>query len=157
MSTGSVDAIERSVHKTNEWLADLSAELGRDDRNEAWRILRAFLQLLRDRLTLHEGAHLAAQLPHLLRGVYYEGFDPDRMPEKLRDREAFLARLADAAGLAGATEASLAAEAVMRTLRRHISAGEVDEVLAQLPEPIPHDPRARMNGFGNMLSGGRRR
>ena len=28
----SVDAVERSVHKTNEWLADLAAELGTDDR-----------------------------------------------------------------------------------------------------------------------------
>ena len=136
MTLGSVDAIERSVHKTNEWLTDLAAELGHEDREEAWRILRAFLQLLRDRTTVDEGAQLAAQLPHLLRGVFYEGFDPSRVPEKLRDRDAFLQRLADRAQLAGATDASLAAEAATRTLRRHIAAGELDEVLGQLPEPI---------------------
>jgi uncharacterized protein (DUF2267 family) len=135
MSTGSVDAIERSVHKTNEWLADLASELG-VDREEAWRILRAFLQLLRDRITVDEAAHLAAQLPHLLRGVFYEGFDPGHSPEKIRDAGTFLAQLADRAELAGSTDASLTAEAAMRTLRRHVTDGEVDEVLAQLPQPI---------------------
>ena len=40
----SVDAIERSVHKTNEWLSDLADELGTEDREEAWRVLRAYLQ-----------------------------------------------------------------------------------------------------------------
>ena len=136
MTMGSVEAIERSVHKTNAWLTDLSADLGIEDRQEAWRILRAFLQLLRDRITIDEAAQLAAQLPHVLRGVFYEGFDPGRTPEKQLDRDAFLTRFAERAGLAGPTEASLAAEAAMRVLRRHVSSGEVDEVLAQLPEPI---------------------
>lgn len=136
MTLGSVDAVERSVHKTNEWLTDLAAELGYDDREEVWRILRAYLQLLRDRITIDEGAHLAAQLPHTLRGVFYEGFDPSRVPDKLRDRETFLARLAERAQLTRPTEASLAVEAASRTLRRHVTAGELDEVLSQLPEPI---------------------
>lgn len=136
MTTGSVEAIERSVHKTNEWLAELSADLGIEDRQEAWRILRVFLQLLRDRITIDEAAHLAAQLPLVLRGVFYEGFDPGHAPARQLDRDAFLARLADEAGLAGPTEASLAAEAAMRVVRRHVASGQVDEVLAQLPNPI---------------------
>ena len=97
MTIASVDAVERSVQKANEWLADLDAELGRENRDEAWRILRAYLHVLRERLTIEEGAHLAAQLPHLLRGVFYEGFQPARPPERVRNREALLARLADAA------------------------------------------------------------
>lgn len=136
MTLSSVDAIERSIHKTNEWISDLAAELGYDDRDEAWRILRAYLQLLRERITIDEGAQLAAQLPHILRGAFYEGFDPSRVPEKLRDREAFLERFAGRARLAGTTEASVAAEAATRTLRRHVTAGEIEEVFSQLPEPI---------------------
>jgi uncharacterized protein (DUF2267 family) len=136
MTLASVDAVQRSVQKTNEWLADLDAELGRENREEAWRILRGYLQVLRERLTVEEGAHLAAQLPLLLRGVFYEGFRPARPPARLRDGDAFLTRLADAASLSGPTDASLAAEAVTRVLRRHVSGGEVDEVLAQLPQPV---------------------
>jgi uncharacterized protein (DUF2267 family) len=128
----SVDAVERSVHKTNQWLADLSAELGTENREEAWRILRVYLQLLRDQLTIDEAAQLAAQLTIVVRGVFYEGFDPGDQ-EKLRDRDEFLARFAERAQL---TEAARAAEAATNVLRRHITAGEIDDVMSQLPSAV---------------------
>ena len=131
-----VDAIERSVQKTGEWLHALEDELGRPDEAGAWRVLRAYLQLLRDRLTVDEAAQLGAQLPHLLRGVFYEGFDPSRQPERIRDRKVFLARLEDRAQLAGPDEAAAAATAATRVLRRHVTPGEVDDVFAQLPSEI---------------------
>jgi uncharacterized protein (DUF2267 family) len=136
MSVRTVDAVERGVHKTNEWLAELADELQTEDRETAWRILRAYLQVLRDRLTVDEAAQLAAQLPHVLRGVFYEGFDPGHQPEKIRDRDEFLARLADRAQLGDDAEAAQAACAATRVLRRHVSAGEIDDMLAQLPQEI---------------------
>jgi uncharacterized protein (DUF2267 family) len=135
MPTTQVDAIERSVRKTNQWLHELAAELDTDERI-AWRVLRAYLHVLRDRLTMDEGAHLAAQLPHLLRGVFYEGFDPGHQPERIRDRDVFLARLAHRAQLTDTGEAATAAVGVTRLLRRHITHGELEDVLAQLPTEI---------------------
>src|SRR3954452_14445566 len=131
MPTTHVDAIERSIQKSSEWLHELAGELGTDEQT-AWRVLRAYLQVLRDRLTMAEAAHLAAQLPHLLRGVFYEGFDPGHQPEKIRDRAVFLARLADRAQLSDTGEAAVASVAVPRLLRRHITPGELDDVLSQL-------------------------
>jgi uncharacterized protein (DUF2267 family) len=136
MSVRSVDAIERSVHKANEWLKDLTHELGIDDEEAAWRVLRSYFHVLRDRLTVDEAAQLAAQLPHLLRGVFYEGFDPSRQPEKIRDRDTFLARLAERAQLPDQSEAQRAATATTRVLRRHITKGELDDVMSQLPKEI---------------------
>jgi uncharacterized protein (DUF2267 family) len=136
MSLSSVDSVERTVHKTNEWLADLAGELGTDDRDEAWRVFRAYLQLVRDRLTLDEAAQLSAQLPHLLRGIFWEGFDPGHQPAKVRHRETFLALLAERAGFADDDRAARAAAAATRVLRRHVSEGEIDDVLAQLPEEV---------------------
>jgi uncharacterized protein (DUF2267 family) len=136
MTTASVDSIERTVHRTNEWIGELDRDLGTDDRDEAWRALRGYLQLLRDRLTLDEGAHLAAELPQLMRGAFYEGFDPGHQPAKTRDREAFLSELAQRAQLEDATEAARVAAAATRVLRRHISEGEFDDVLSQLPTEI---------------------
>jgi uncharacterized protein (DUF2267 family) len=130
-----VDAIDRSVQKTHEWLNELAAELGTDERT-AWRILRAYLQVLRDRLTIDEGAQLAAQLPQLLRGAFYEGFDPGRQPEKIRDREVFLARLGERAQIEDASAVATAAAIATGVLRRHIAAGEIDDVLSQLPAEI---------------------
>ncbi|MCW3066179.1 MAG: hypothetical protein JWN32_3351 [Solirubrobacterales bacterium] len=136
MSTGTLDSIDRTVHQTNEWLSELNRERQSDDRAQAWRVLRAYLQLLRDRLTIDEAAQLAAQLPQLLRGVFYEGFDPGHQPEKIRDRETFLARLAERAQLADPNEAARAAAAATRVMRRHVSEGEFDDVLSQLPAEI---------------------
>ncbi|MCU1677384.1 MAG: hypothetical protein JWM93_2142 [Frankiales bacterium] len=136
MATGTVDAIERTVHKTNEWVNDVAREVGTEDRALAWRILRGYLQVLRDRLTMDEAAQFAAQLPQLLRGVFYEGFDPGHQPEKIRDRDIFLERLAERAGLADPAEAERAAAAVTRALRRHVTSGEMDDVVAQLPTEI---------------------
>ena len=136
MTSATVDSIERTVHKTNEWLDQLAGELGTDDTREAWRVLRAFLQVLRQRLTVDEAAQLAAQLPHLLRGVFYEGFDPSNEPERIRDRDEFLARFAQRAQLESPDHAERAAAAATRVLRRHISEGEFDDVLAQLPADI---------------------
>jgi uncharacterized protein (DUF2267 family) len=136
MATTHVDAIERTVQKTREYLKDLEAELGTEDAQACWRGLRGYLQILRDRLTIDEAAQLAAQLPHLLRGVYYEGFDPGHQPEKIRDRDVFLARLAERAELDDVVQAALLAEAATRVLGRHITAGELDDVFSQLPKEI---------------------
>ena len=136
MSLGSVDSIERSVHETNRWLHELAEELGHEDREEAWRVLRAYLRLLRDRLTVDEAAQLAAQLPTVLRGVFYEGFDPSRQPVKLRHRDEFLERLAAEAQVSGPGEAARAADAATRILESHVTAGEWDDVLAQLPAEL---------------------
>jgi uncharacterized protein (DUF2267 family) len=48
----------------------------------------------------------------------------------------FLAGVASEGRLAGETEASLAVQAVGATLRRHVSAGELDDVLAVLPASL---------------------
>jgi uncharacterized protein (DUF2267 family) len=135
MSVHSVDSIDRSVHKTNEWLSDLAEALGTDDRKEAWRVLRAYLQLLRDQVTIDEAAQLAAQLPLVLRGAFYEGFDPGHQPAP-HDRDQFLALLAERAQLPETDEAARVAEAATTVLRRHVTEGEVEDVLAQLPTEL---------------------
>lgn len=43
-------------------------------------MLRAWLHVVRDRLTVDSAAHLGAQLPELLRGTSYGGWVPSRVP-----------------------------------------------------------------------------
>jgi uncharacterized protein (DUF2267 family) len=94
MSSSGLEAIDRSMHKTYEWISDLASELGSDDRQQAYR------------------------------------------------REELLERLAHAAPLTGRTEASFALEACARVLRRHVSDGEVRDVLENLPDRL----RASLSG-----------
>ena len=65
----------------------------------AWRALGVVLRALRDRLTVEDAAHLAAQLPLVVRGAFYEQYRPAVQPDPMRSREEFVARVAD--GLAG--------------------------------------------------------
>jgi uncharacterized protein (DUF2267 family) len=136
MTTTRVDVIDRSVEKAHIWINDLAEELGTEDNHEAYRVLRAFLHALRDHLPVDETAALAAQLPIFVRGVFYEGWDPSGTPERARDLDSFLTRIASEARLAGETEASFAATAANRVLSRHISAGEAGSVLHVLPEHL---------------------
>lgn len=94
------------------------------------------MHALRDRLTVDEAAQLAAQLPDLIRGIYYEGWDPSSTPQKYRDLDSFLNRIADEALLSGETRASHAAAAASRVLQRHVSAGELRDVIGMLPEEL---------------------
>jgi len=73
MSTG-VANLDRSIDKGNNWLADIDAGFGTSDRHFAYRVLRAWLHCLRDRLSVEVAAHFAAQLPELLRGVFFDGW-----------------------------------------------------------------------------------
>jgi uncharacterized protein (DUF2267 family) len=128
--------VARSVEKTNIWLDEVAAELGTADRKAAYQVLRAFLHALRDRLPIEESAQLAAQLPELIRGIYYEGWQPARTPESYSDIDSFLQRITAQAPMHGETEASYAAAAAARVLSRHVSSGEIEDVLATLPTEI---------------------
>jgi len=136
MTQGDPTIIERSVEKAHLWLNEIAEELGGEDRQYAYRALRGVLHTLRDRLTVAAAAQLAAQLPTLIRGIYYEDWKPDRTPLSIHDVDTFLAHVAEEARFAGETEASVAVEAVTRVLRRHVSEGEIDDVLAVLPDKL---------------------
>jgi uncharacterized protein (DUF2267 family) len=136
MTPTRVDIIDRTVEKAFIWLGDTAKELGTEDRQYTYRVLRAFLHALRDHLSVDEAAQLGAQLPIFVRGVFYEGWDPSRAPDHARDVDSFLSKLIGEAGLAGETEASFAAAAASRVLWRHVSPGEAASVLHELPEHL---------------------
>lgn len=128
--------VERSVEAAHVWYHDVAAELGVDDPQYAARVLRAVLHALRDRLTVEEAAQLASQLPTLIRGVYYEQWRPGATQRLAHDVDAFLEHVAAEGRMAGETEASHAVAAIARVLHRHVSAGELEDVLAILPAKL---------------------
>jgi len=134
MTTG-IDTFEHSLQLTNIWLKDLMARLGTDDRHIAYLALRTTLHALRDRLTVEEAAHLGAQLPMLVRGLYYEGWRPAGKPLKEHSREAFVAHIEGEARNPN-FEAEPAIRAVLGMLAERVSAGEIKDVKSTLPRPL---------------------
>ncbi|MBC4016873.1 DUF2267 domain-containing protein [Siccirubricoccus deserti] len=133
-STG-LDVFDKTLQTTNIWLDEIMAELG-PDRQVAWHALGAVLRPLRDRLPLELAAHLGAQLPLLVRGLYYDQWHPAGQPERLRTLDEFLGRVGD--GLQGIRPVNVrdATLAVFRTLARHADPGQVRKVINALPEEV---------------------
>lgn len=136
MSVSTIPHIEGGVHTANAWLKELAGELGWVDRERAYRALRSVLHALRNRLTVDEAADLGAQFPLLIRGLYYEGWDPSSTPVRERHREAFLRHIADDFRDDPEVYPEGIAWAVFKLLERHVSSGEVEDVLHVLPREI---------------------
>jgi uncharacterized protein (DUF2267 family) len=136
MSQTGLEVFDTTLHKTNSWLKDLVQVLGQSDRHQAYLALRATLHALRDRLTVEEVAQLGAQLPMLIRGFYYEGWDPAGTPRKTRHKEQFLARIEQELRGNGSLEPEPIARAVFAVLAQHVSQGEIENVKHVLPAEI---------------------
>ena len=74
MADTQVAALDHTIQQTNIWLKTLADELHIEDRHDAYRALRSVLHVLRDRLTPEQAVHLGAQLPLLVRGIFYDGW-----------------------------------------------------------------------------------
>jgi uncharacterized protein (DUF2267 family) len=135
MTTPHIDVFDTTIHKTNDWLNELGSLLGSENRRLVYRVLRSTLHALRDRLPIEEVAQFGAQLPMLVRGLYYEGWDPTGKPVRVRNKEEFLAPIALA--LANdPLDAEEAARAVFQLLANRITAGELEDVKHILPAEI---------------------
>lgn len=134
MSATGLAVFDETVQKTNMWLNEI-AQMLTCDPHHAYTALRAVLRCLRDRLTIDEAAQLSAQLPMLVRGIYYEAWHPAGRPEKIRPRKDFLAQLAKHLARAP-IEPEDAARAVFQVLEKHVAPGEVSDVIQALPQEI---------------------
>lgn len=136
MNSTGLEVFDSTISKTNAWLHDVMREGGLDDKHQAYRALRAVLHVLRDKYPPGEAAALGAQLPMLLRGLYYEGWRPSDTPVRMRHKGEFVDRVR--AELAGG-EAELAARlvrAVFVVMGLHISPESIDHFRRSLPREI---------------------
>ena len=111
MSHTGLPAFDKTVQESNAWLKLLMEHLGTDDREYAYRVMRAALHALRDRVGPGTALHLAAQLPMLIRGMYLEGWQPTATPTRERHLEEFFSHVAKALpqGLRGNPEQTMRA------------------------------------------------
>ena len=86
------------------------------DRGVAWHVLGAVLRTLSDRLPLGLAAHLGAQLPLLVRGTYYDQFQPGHDMERVATEDEFLARVKSEFGGIGRSTSDWQRKAFSRCL-----------------------------------------
>jgi uncharacterized protein (DUF2267 family) len=135
MSANGLDVFDRTLETTHIWLNEICNDLG-PDKQVAWKVLSTVLQKLRDRLTLNLAAHLGAQLPLLIRGVYYDQFEPGHMPSEHRNRADFVGEVAEWLSDTRPVDPEEAIRSVFRVLSRHISEGQINKVRDALPKSL---------------------
>ena len=135
MSATGLDVFDKTLQTTNIWLDEIMAELG-PDRQVAWHVLGAVLHALRDRLQTGLAVHLGAQLPLLVRGLYYDQWRASEQLVKQRSTEAFLEHVAD--GLADIRPVNVrdATQVVFRVLNHYLDPHQTEKVRQALPENI---------------------
>jgi len=136
MSATGLKAFDSTLQLTNTWLHELMEELGWSHRERAYHALRVVLHALRDRLPVDEVAALGAQVPLLVRGVYYEGWHPADKPLKGHRRDDLLAEIGAAFRDDRDVDPETVARAVFRVLERHVSPG------AGVKQHFPEELRA---------------
>lgn len=135
MSQTGFRGFDRTLHETHQWLGVIGEVMNDTRSSVTYHALRGTLRALRDRLPVEEVFDLSAQLPMLIRGIYFEGYRPGNKPEKM-DREAFLERVRDELDAAGGANPELAIRGVFTAVNRKVAVGEVLQVRNALPSDL---------------------
>jgi uncharacterized protein (DUF2267 family) len=135
MSANGLEIFDKTLQVTNIWLCEIMEQLG-PDRHMAWKVLSTVLHELRDRLPAPLAAHLGAQLPLLVRGAYYDQYEPGRQQSDCRTAEEFTAEVAKWLSDFRPVDPDEAVRAVFGVLTRHVSGGQIAKVQNALPASI---------------------
>jgi uncharacterized protein (DUF2267 family) len=127
---------DHAIQTADGWIRDMMRELGTDDPQQAYHALAAALQTLRDRLAVDEAAQLAAQLPLLVRGLFFEGWHPASTPVHCRRPEELIALFKQKSSHGHGVDAERALAATFEVVRRHVSRGELDSLAHVLPASL---------------------
>lgn len=136
MSASGLEILDTSVQKTYVWLKEIMERLETADRHRAYMALKVTLHALRDRLSVEEAAQLGAQLPLVVRGLFFEGWRPAAKPDRAEAWENFMRPVYLAACQDGSFTPEEVVSAVFDVLSKHVSSGEIDDVIGQLPRDL---------------------
>lgn len=135
MSANGLEVFDKTLETTHVWLKEIMEDLG-PDRQVAWKVLSVVLRKLRDRLPLGLAAHLGAQLPILIRGIYYDQFEPGKLPTECNSREEFTAEVAEWLTDIRPVDPDQAILSVFKVLSHHVDPGQIAKVIEALPRSL---------------------
>lgn len=138
MKTTGISTLDHAPQVVAEWLNELCADLDWTEKGKAYLLFRTTLHTVRDVLSVGEAADISAQLPVLVRGIYFDGWVPSRVPRAWRTKVEFLAHIDEQFTKAPLEDTERAVVAVFDLLRRHVSMGEIEHVSRAMRKPL-HD------------------
>ena len=132
------EVFDETIQRTNTWLKELMQELNWSDRRKTYLVVRCVLHALRDHISVNDAVYVGDQLPMLIRGAYFEHWDPLGKPLPLRSLDEFFACVAGSLARDGENRASaeIVTRAVFRLLDRKATEGEIADLQGILPSAV---------------------
>ncbi|MFA6235946.1 MAG: DUF2267 domain-containing protein [Bacteriovorax sp.] len=129
-----VTAFERTLHKSHLWIKEIHQELDWMSADSVYHLLRAVLHTIRDQLNTDEVAHFASQLPLLLRGTFYECWDPQDVNPRGMSKYEFMDSVRFHIGrvnrpFINSINLEVGVTLTLRVIFNHVSPGEMNDVI----------------------------
>jgi len=135
MSTG-ISMLDGAAQQASVWIDEVDQAARCSDTQRAYRLLRATLHALRDWVNPDQAADLGAQLPVLIRGIYYEGWNPSGTPKHPHGKDDFIAAVQRDFAKDPMRYPDLEIEAVFSVLNKHIASGQLTQMRNALQKPL---------------------
>lgn len=137
MNRAAPESFATTVQETSLWLKSIGDKVGEDgDKDLAWTLLGATLHALRDHLQPEAAIHLGAQLPMLVRGLYYDHWQVNTQRTKERHKAQFFDHVHSEFPTGEKLEPEAAVRAVFGVMREKIDPGEIAKLLRQMPKEL---------------------
>jgi uncharacterized protein (DUF2267 family) len=133
MPTG-ISTIDRSIQKTKEWIKSIQKNAHLATEEQAYSAFQSVIHVLRDMLIPNEAVKFAAQLPLILRGVYYSGWKLANKPERIKTKQEFINMVSIT--LPNSIDPLQAISGVLISINKHLSQGEIKDIKAELSENL---------------------
>jgi uncharacterized protein (DUF2267 family) len=133
MST-QTDLFDASVRESRDWVQDVMAATGLDEAG-ALTALRAVMQAIRDEMTVRQSSHFASEMPALVRGFFFEGWDAGRPPRVTHSVQHFIEHVCAQFADRGEGECAGIVRAVFGVLERRIP-DAAERVKRMLPREL---------------------
>jgi len=129
-----LDVFDSTIQRTNTWLKELMMELNWSDHRKTYLALRCVLHSLRDHLPI-DAITFGEQLPMLICGFYFDGWEVVGKPLPLGTRNDFLSFLSNSLARNGddSSDPEVVARAVFRLLDRKVTDGEIKDIHHLMP------------------------
>lgn len=136
MTARGLHAFDGALQDANRWLKSVMRHLDTEDCHLAVMALRGTLHALRDRIGPENAAHFGAQLPTLLRGVYYEGWHPQRTPSRERHKDSFVEHVCRDIPPGTLLDVEAATRAVCFVIWEEVDPGATAKLIRILPSDL---------------------
>jgi uncharacterized protein (DUF2267 family) len=117
--------------ETRVWIRAVMSEGGTADAQSSLKVMSAGLRALRERLTVDEAAQLGVHLPLMVRGMFFENWDPGA--HGAQSKTDLLAMLGQRCSAAETATSSDVASLVFRVVKGQMMRPETPELTWESP------------------------